>query len=69
MGINTTDIRNFDILDYWEQPARDAYNEDGKSHHQFTSVILAPAQKEPCYGFVGLVLKLLTYYNYEGTQK
>ena len=28
MGVNTTDVRNFDGLDFWEKPAPSAYTED-----------------------------------------
>ncbi len=31
LAINTTDIRNFDNLSYWEKPAYDAYREDPDS--------------------------------------
>ena len=65
MGINTTDIRNFDVLDYWEQPARDAYNE-GKEDIPLYLGHLSSGTEGTLLWIRWLALKVVHHYNFEG---
>ena len=68
MGINTTDIRNFDVLDYWEKPARDAYNEDEESLPIYLGH-LSSGTEGTLLWIRWLVLKIVHYYNFEATRR
>ena len=68
MGINTTDIRNFDVLDYWEQPARDAYNEEEGSLPIYLGH-LSSGTEGTLLWIRWLVLKMVHYYNFEASRR
>ena len=65
MGINTTDIRNFEACDYWEQPARDAYNEDEASLPIYLGH-LSSGTEGTLLWIRWLALKMVHHYNFEG---
>ena len=65
MGINTTDIRNFGDMDYWEQPARDAYNEDEDSLPIYLGH-LSSGTEGTLLWIRWLALKLVHYYGFDG---
>ena len=64
MGINTTDKRNFDVVDYWEKPASDAYEEDEDSLPIYLGH-LSSGTEGTLLWIRWLALKMVHHYNFE----
>ena len=63
MGINTTDVRNFDGLDFWEKPAPSAYTEDEESIPIYLGH-LSSGTEGTLLWIRWLALKMVHHYNF-----
>ena len=63
-GINTNDIRNFDNLDFWEQPSYSAYTEDADSVPIFLGH-LSSGTEGTLLWIRWLALKMVHHYEFE----
>ena len=64
MGVNTSDIRNFDDLDLWETPSESAYREDAGSLPIYMGHLSSGTEGTLLWIF-WLVLKMVHHYNFE----
>ena len=64
MGINTNDIRNFDNLDFWEQPSYSAYTEDADSVPIYLGH-LSSGTEGTLLWIRWLALKMVHHYEFE----
>ena len=64
MGINTNDIRNFDNLDFWEQPSYSAYTEDKDSVPIYLGH-LSSGTEGTLLWIRWLALKMVHHYEFE----